>query len=730
MTKLANFIVDHAKAVLVAILALTVASALGMLLIQVNYDQTKYLPEDSDTRVGLAVMDTQFCESTPVNVMVSGLGADQGQQVADALGQVAGVASVSYQEDSTASDWADYHQNGNTLFVLELSGGTYSGEADLALSNVYDYCAELEASGNETYVGGPIVDYKSMFSSLPKVIAIALALLLVILLIMSTSWVEPFLFLVNIGVAVVLNMGTNFIFGPVSQTTFSIGAVLQLVLSMDYSIMLMDRYRQLRPSAPDAASAMKESLAGGFSAITASSFTTLAGMLCLIAMSFTIGADMGRVLAKGVLMSLVTVFTVLPAMTVLLDGAILATPKKAPHFSGAPLAKASYVLRPVILCAMAALVVVGFAVKDKAGINFFTASYNPDQAVIQENFGSTEQVVILYGNKDEAAVAGVMQGYEGADGVKSVNGYYNTLGARYDASGLAEKMDMTVSMMRVMYYYYFMGTDVSPMTVNQLAAFIRDDIAQNPDFKNLVDEDMLDQVDTLYNLSDPETITSPRTPESMAQLFGSDPEQVSLLYLFYFMVNGGVDEGSMTVPQFIQFLLDQSGSSLMGSAMDSASVAQLQALTPYLDASANSQQLTSDQLAARMGMGSDQALGVYQYRYLTSGNINGMTMALPQVLQAVLALSQDPAYGGSFDQAQIQQLSQMESLCSLAASGVSLSAAQLAACFGMDETQVTQLFYLYASLHGTMPPEAMTLVEFVAFLCDDVAGNDAVLAMM
>ena len=232
MTKLANFIVDHAKAVLVAILALTVASALGMLLIQVNYDQTKYLPEDSDTRVGLAVMDTQFCESTPVNVMVSGLGADQGQQVADALGQVAGVASVSYQEDSTASDWADYHQNGNTLFVLELSGGTYSGEADLALSNVYDYCAELEASGNETYVGGPIVDYKSMFSSLPKVIAIALALLLVILLIMSTSWVEPFLFLVNIGVAVVLNMGTNFIFGPVSQTTFSIGAVLQLVLSM------------------------------------------------------------------------------------------------------------------------------------------------------------------------------------------------------------------------------------------------------------------------------------------------------------------------------------------------------------------------------------------------------------------------------------------------------------------------------------------------------------------
>ena len=153
---------------------------------------------------------------------------------------------------------------------------------------------------------------------------------MVILIIMSKSWVEPWLFLFSILLAVVMNKGTNIIFPNVSHITDAISAILQMALSMDYAIMLSTRYRQekAKPDHPDKKTAMRHAMRYSFGAISSSSVTTVVGLIVLVLMSFTIGRDMGLVLSKGVILSLVSIFTSLPALLLMFDKLIEKTAKK------------------------------------------------------------------------------------------------------------------------------------------------------------------------------------------------------------------------------------------------------------------------------------------------------------------------------------------------------------------------------------------------------------------
>lgn len=173
-----------------------------------------------------------------------------------------------------------------------------------------------------------IVENDISNSTLFVAILVAFAILMVILFVASSSWLDPLIYLITIGAAVLINMGTNLFFSSVSSMTESVTAILQLVLSMDYSIMLITRYRQERLLVNDPETAMINAIQNGFAPIASSSVTTIVGLLCLIFMSFTIGVDMGIVLAKGVLISLLCVFTVLPALTLMLDKYLYRAMKK------------------------------------------------------------------------------------------------------------------------------------------------------------------------------------------------------------------------------------------------------------------------------------------------------------------------------------------------------------------------------------------------------------------
>ncbi|MCC8121008.1 MAG: MMPL family transporter, partial [Oscillospiraceae bacterium] len=252
---------------------------------------SEYLPDDSSMRQGMDIMEDQFPDaetSNTIRVMFTALPEAEKQEVLTQLEELPYVSSVSFDLESE-----DYNAGDYTLYILNIPYDYNTDEMDT-----------VEASLTEQFSGYCdmvySVDDDSSSTNLPLwIVVLAVVIVLVVLLIMSASWLEPVLFLITIGLAVVINMGSNLLLGSVSQTTYSIAAILQLALSMDYSIMLMEYYQQERKNRRPV-QAMRQALSEAFTPVASSSITTVVGLLMLIFMSFKIGADMGIVLATGV----------------------------------------------------------------------------------------------------------------------------------------------------------------------------------------------------------------------------------------------------------------------------------------------------------------------------------------------------------------------------------------------------------------------------------------------
>lgn len=318
MKKLANLIVDRRRIVILLMLLCTVVCLFLMQKVEINDDMTKYLADDSPMRIGMNIMEEEFPEietSQTIRIMFQDLNSEQKSEILSELERIEYVDSVDYDAESE-----DYNKDNHTLYVLNTS---------------YDYGSDEEIS-IETALDENFGQYDMVYrngdtgiGALPTwIVCLAFGILMVILFVMCNSWIEPFLFLITIGAAIVINMGTNLVMGSVSNITFSIASILQLVLSMDYSIILMNRYRQERELTEVKEDAMKKALVHAFSSITGSSLTTIVGLLALVFMSFKIGMDLGIVLAKGVLISMLCIFTVLPFLILISDKLIHKTAKK------------------------------------------------------------------------------------------------------------------------------------------------------------------------------------------------------------------------------------------------------------------------------------------------------------------------------------------------------------------------------------------------------------------
>ena len=318
MQKIAAFIVKKRKLLLVAMLILAVVCAALMPFVGVNTDMTKYLPDSSQMKIGMDHMNEAFPDAVQtytIRVMFRGLDAREKLAIREQLAEIPNVDTVAYEPDSS-----DYNRDDATLYKL---------------STLYDYNsdeeAQIERDVAERFAGYDVAvrsDDTSAPSIPPIVFILSIVLVTTILLIACPSYFEPVLFLLTIGVAVLLNQGTNIFLGETSDVTASISAILQLALSMDYSIILMNRYRQELAKGDDRESAMTRALTAAFGSITGSSVTTIVGLLMLVFMRFKIGMDLGIVLAKGVLFSLLCVFTVLPGLILWADKVVRKTMKK------------------------------------------------------------------------------------------------------------------------------------------------------------------------------------------------------------------------------------------------------------------------------------------------------------------------------------------------------------------------------------------------------------------
>lgn len=367
MKKVANFLINQRYIILGIMLVITIVCGLLIAKVPINKDRTEYLADDSGMKQGLSIMESEFpetAEKASIRVMFDDLSAEQISDVKVRLEALPNVSSVTYEADSE-----DYNKDNKTLFVVN-SEFDYKTDEEKAIEHA------IEIGFPEFTMTYQNNDIQS--TEVPMwLIIIAITLLVAVLLIMSHSWLDPVLFLVTIGIAVVINLGTNIFLPYTDELTVTVGPILQLVLSMDYSIILMTRYRQEKDKYSNKFDRMKAALAGSVSSIVSSSLTTVVGLLALVFLSFKLGPELGIVLAKGVFISMLCVFTILPVMILWFDNALEKTRKKAPLIPMGLLAKISHKARYAMPAIFALLLVGSFILQSFTTITFTEKSDDP-----------------------------------------------------------------------------------------------------------------------------------------------------------------------------------------------------------------------------------------------------------------------------------------------------------------------------------------------------------------
>ncbi len=319
MKKLAGFLVKHRLWCFVVTIVIAASCAVCMNFVSINEDLSQYLPSSSNMRQGLDIMEDQFPEvelTGTFKLMFEDLTDEEKEDIILMISNTEGVESVAYDASSV-----QYEKDGYSLFVVTTIYKDTDETNALMKSMLKTFEKSYDVTGYYQGAGDSV---------LSVIVPIALVIVLVILLIMCSGFFEPVLMIVTIGVAIVINMGTNIIFASVASMTYSIAAVIQLILSMDYSIILMHRYAQEKASIVGRASkemAMENALQKAFGSVASSALTTIVGLLMLLFMSFTIGMDMGLVFAKGVLFSLICVFTIMPSLILWSDKLLTITDK-------------------------------------------------------------------------------------------------------------------------------------------------------------------------------------------------------------------------------------------------------------------------------------------------------------------------------------------------------------------------------------------------------------------
>lgn len=304
--------------------------------VSVNYDMNSYLPEDAVSTVALDVMGEEFEGAIPnARVMIKDVTYKEALNYKEKLEAVDGVLSVMWLDDKMILDMPlemydeemveTYYKDNTALFTVTIEEESINSTVPAIRKVIGDENAMTGAAVSTA------VATASTVTEIRKIAIIAVLFLLVVLIVTTTSWVEPFVVLIGLGIAVIINAGSNLIFGEISFVTNAAGSILQLAVSLDYSVFLIHRFDECRREM-EPKEAMKEALTLSTSSILSSGLTTVIGFLALTLMRFRIGPDLGLALAKGIGISLLTVFLFMP-------GVILATYKwmdKTSHRSFLP----------------------------------------------------------------------------------------------------------------------------------------------------------------------------------------------------------------------------------------------------------------------------------------------------------------------------------------------------------------------------------------------------------
>ena len=441
--RMARFIIHKKGWIESVFVAGCVFSLIAMLFVNVNYDLTEYLPASARSCIGLDLMEDEFGYPGTARLMIKDVSLYEAKQYKDKLEAVDGVDQILWC-DSTVNiysgedfirqkDIEDYYKDGCAVMDITFDQGDTAKKTSQAID-------EMKAiTGDKGYYVGMAVQNKSLTenveSEMNLILTVAVIMIFAVLCISTTAWSEPFLFLLVMGVAILLNRGTNIFIGTVSFLTNNVAMVLQLATSMDYSIFLLDAFSREKQKGLSEEQAMINAIDAAINSIFASSLTTVVGFLALVSMKFTIGFDMGLVLAKGIVFSLLSVVFFMPAMILKFTKLNDRTKHRSffPDFT--KLGKGVFKIRYAVLIGVLLITPPAYVAQ---GMNHFlygnsavggakgTQVYEDDQEITQR-FGRSNMLLLIYPNNDMVAERRLSDELEALPYVKSVTSMANTL---------------------------------------------------------------------------------------------------------------------------------------------------------------------------------------------------------------------------------------------------------------------------------------------------------------
>lgn len=454
MKKFYQKVINHPKLILILFSVLLIVSIVCKPLILVNYDMNDYLPSDSPSTVALDRMSEEFDGGIPnVRIMIEDVTISEALAYKEQIKAVDGVTDVTWLDDAVSVEVPletldtntveNYYKDGNAVFQVTVEESKTLTAID----------ALREVIGDENAMTGSAVSTavatKSTVTEITHIAVIAVLFVIFVLMLTTTSWAEPILIMAGLGVAILINAGSNLIFGEISFVTNAAGNILQLAVSLDYSVFLLHRFHECRRDHENtkagAKDAMVDALTMSTSSILSSGLTTVIGFLALCLMQFQIGPDLGRALAKGIAISLITVFIFMPVLILAFYPLIDKTHHRSflPSFIG--VGKLVQKVMIPFVCLFVIIVVPSYLASN-ANDFYYGASHifgpatqlGADTEKIEDAFGKSDTYVLMVPKEDKNRQKELSDALHELDGVKSILSYVDTVGAEIPESYLDE----------------------------------------------------------------------------------------------------------------------------------------------------------------------------------------------------------------------------------------------------------------------------------------------------
>lgn len=440
-------VVKHRITILIVAIVLMVPSLFGMLGTRINYDMLDYLPEDMDTVIGQEELLSDFGKGAFSLIVVEDMEDKDVAVLCEKLEEVDHVESVLWY--STLADisipmemvpdklFDEFNEGDATLMAVFFDSATSADSTIDAIADVRSVC------GEQCFVSGMsalVTDLKNLCEQEePIYVGLAVLFATAAMVLLLDGWLVPFVFLVSIGMMILLNLGTNYFFGEISYITKALSAVLQLAVTMDYSIFLWHSYSEQRALYDDHKEAMAVAIRKTLASVVGSSITTVAGFAALCFMSFTLGKDLGIVMAKGVIFGVIGCVTVLPSLILVLDKPLYKTKHKSLIPDMGKLAKRVTKVFPVLLAVfiVAALPAIYGYSKTNDEVYYDMGKCLPDDmeyvianSKLSEEFNiASTHMVLVDADLPSKEVRAMMKEMEKGEGVKYVLGMESVLGS-------------------------------------------------------------------------------------------------------------------------------------------------------------------------------------------------------------------------------------------------------------------------------------------------------------